>query len=99
MGRDVGLASLALPFGPPATITLTNAAALLDVAQIGEGQVVIRHGVFACVLQAMLFDGGTHLFALTRIWPTLRVALDRQQHEQNCDCGSAHFLESPEKLS
>jgi hypothetical protein len=54
------------PFRPPATIPITNAATLLDVAQIGEGQVVIRHGVFACVLQTMLLDGGTHLIALTR---------------------------------
>ena len=77
MGRDIRLARLALPFGPPATLTLTDAAALLDIAQIGEGQVVIRHGVFACVLQAMLLDGAAYLFALTSIWPTLRVALDR----------------------
>lgn len=77
MGRDIGLARLALPFGSPAPITLTDAAALLDIARIGEGQVVIRHGVFACVLQAMLLDGGAYLFALTSIWPTLCVALDR----------------------
>jgi hypothetical protein len=31
---------------------------------------------------------------LARVWSRLhlRVALDRQQHEQNCDCGSAHFV-------
>jgi hypothetical protein len=54
----------ALSSGPPTTIT--NAATLLDVAQIGEGQAVIHHGVFACVLQAMLRDGSAHLIALIR---------------------------------
>jgi len=90
----------ALSFGPPTTITIaiTNAASLLDVAQIGVGQAVILHGVFACVLQAMLRDGSAHLLALARIWPTLRMALDRQQHKHNCDCDSAHFLPL-EKLS
>jgi hypothetical protein len=87
-------------FGPSTTITITitNAASLLDVAQIGVGQAVIRHGVFACVLQAMLRDGSAHLLALARIWPTLRMAFDRQQHKHNCDCDSAHFLPL-EKLS
>ena len=96
MGRDVGLASLALPFGPPIMITittaLTDAALLLDIAHIGGAQAVIRHGVLACGLLAILLDGGTHLFALTGIWPAhaLRVALDREQREPSCDGDSAH---------
>jgi hypothetical protein len=66
--RRAELSGRLLSFGPPTTITITitNAAALLNVAQIGESQAVIRHGVFACVLQAMLRDGSTHLIALTR---------------------------------
>jgi len=93
------LRAAALSSRPPTAITTaTNAATLLDVTQIGGAQFVIRHGVLACVLQAMLLDGGTYLFALSRIWPTLRVAFDRQQHEHTCDCDSAHFLPL-EKLS
>jgi len=44
---------------------MTNAAALLDRAQIDLGQAVIFPRVFARGLQAVLRDGGTHLIALT----------------------------------
>ena len=65
-----------------------DAALLFDVAHIGGAQVVIRHGVLACGLLAVLLDGAADLFALTGIWPAawtaahhswhaLRVALDR----------------------
>jgi hypothetical protein len=69
--------------GPPTTIT--DAAVLLDPAEIGEGQAVIFHGMFACGLEAMLRDGCTHLIALTRCWPTLRVTLGRQQRDRGYD--------------
>ena len=62
------------PFPP---ITLANAAGLLDVEQVSKGQTVIRHGVFACGLQAMLRDGSTDLIALAGVWSALRVALGR----------------------
>ena len=79
-GRNVpittssGLAA-ALSFAPPTAIT--NTAALLNRAQIGSGQVVMFHRVFACGLQTMLRDGSTHLIALTGCWAILCVALDR----------------------
>ena len=94
----------ALPLGALGTTTIaatTNAALLLNIAHIGGAQAVIRHGVLACGLLAVLLDCAADLFALTRIWPTpwttthhawhaLRVAFDRQRHEHGSD--SAHFL-------
>jgi hypothetical protein len=68
---------------PPTTII--DAAVLLDPTEISEGQAVVFHGVFACGLQAMLRDGCTHLFALTSVWPTLRVTLCRQQRDHGYD--------------
>ena len=96
--RPISGRAAALSLGPPITITITttttNAAALLDIAHIGDAEAVIRYGMLACGLQAILLDGGTHLLALTRVWRRLhlRVAFDRQQQKHSCDCDSAHFL-------
>jgi hypothetical protein len=53
---------LSRSFIPPTTIT--NAAALLNRAQIGLAQTIIFHRVFACGLQTILRDGSTYLIAL-----------------------------------
>ena len=65
----------ALSFSPPRTIA--NAAGLLDRAQIGLAQTVIRGRVFPCGLEAMLRNGSTDLIALTGVWCALRVAVGR----------------------
>jgi hypothetical protein len=61
----------------PSAMIATNAAALLDVAQVGGGQAIILGRVLACGLQTVLRNGLTNLITLTRVWPTLRVTLDR----------------------
>jgi hypothetical protein len=73
----------ALSVGPPTAII--DAALLLDPTDISEAQAVIFHGVFTCGLKAMLRDGCTHLFALTSVWPTMRVTLCRQQRDHGYD--------------
>jgi len=77
--RRISGQAAALLLGPPITIAittaLTNTAALLDVAHIGDAEAVIRYGMLACGLQAILLDGGTHLLALARIWRRLHLCV------------------------
>jgi hypothetical protein len=45
----------------------------------------------------MLRDGGTHLFALTGVRPTLRVTLCRQHREHGYDQDSLHVFKPPQE--
>jgi hypothetical protein len=79
----IAATAMSLSPGPPRTTT--NAAGLLDPAQISLAQTVVLGRMFACGLEAMLRDGSANLIALTGRRRALRVALGRQQPEHNCN--------------